>query len=123
DRDPQRSVDRQGRNRARSVRPDGVRRPARLPGKEVIPIYSKARSGAMRRLTYLLVVLLVMTSGVAAAKENWPREIDTEFGKLTVSQPQPETFANNLLEGRAAVSVVPKGKKDPVFGVIWFAGK
>src|SRR6185503_15644295 len=79
---------------------------------------------AMRRLTYLLAVfLLVMTAGVAAAKENWPREMDTDFGKLTIYQPQPEKFANNLLEGRAAVSVVPKGKKEPVFGVIWFAGK
>ena len=77
----------------------------------------------MRRLISLLAVILAMTSGVAVAKENWPREIDTEFGKLTVYQPQPEKFANNLLEGRAAVSVVPRGKTDPVFGVIWFAGK
>src|SRR5262245_36530211 len=78
----------------------------------------------MRRMTsYLLAVVLLLTAGVAAAKENWPREMDTEFGKLTIYQPQPETFTSNLLEGRAAVSVVPKGKKDPVFGVIWFSGR
>ena len=78
----------------------------------------------MRRLTSLLAVILItMTAGVSAAKENWPREMDTDFGKLTIYQPQPESFTNNLLEGRAAVSVLPKGKKDPVFGVIWFAGK
>jgi hypothetical protein len=43
-------------------------------------------------------------------------------GKVTMYQPQPETFENNILTGRAAISVTPSGK-EPVFGAIWFDAK
>jgi hypothetical protein len=49
--------------------------------------------------------------------------MDTEMGVFTFYQPQPEKFENNMLLGRAAISLVPKGKSTPVFGVIWFSGR
>src|SRR5947207_2498697 len=42
---------------------------------------------------------------------------------LTICQPQPEKFTDNLLEARAALSMIPKGKSTPVFGVMWFKGR
>ncbi len=68
----------------------------------------------------LLSVALVATS---SADGTWPREIQTSLGVLTIYQPQPEKFENNLLEARAAISLLPKGKTTPVFGVMWFKGR
>src|SRR5262249_34782350 len=66
----------------------------------------------------LSVVLL--TAIASAADPTWPREMKTDLGVLTIYQPQPEKFADNVLEGRAALSLIPKGKSEPVFGVMWF---
>jgi hypothetical protein len=71
-----------------------------------------------------LVALLLLAPGIAAAADaTWPRELNTDLGVLTIYQPQPEKFADNVLSGRAAISVVPKGKSQPVFGVFWFTGR
>jgi hypothetical protein len=71
-----------------------------------------------------LAALLLLAPGIAAAADaTWPRELNTDLGVLTIYQPQPEKFADNVLRGRAAISVVPKGKSQPVFGVFWFTGR
>jgi len=59
-------------------------------------------------------------SALANTEENWPREIETELGILTIYQPQPEKFNGNLLQGRAAASMLNKNAKEPTFGVFWF---
>jgi len=52
----------------------------------------------------------------------WPRERKTDDGTtITVYQPQLERWADNNLSGRAAVSVVRPGDKEPHFGVIELA--
>src|SRR5262249_39231594 len=57
-------------------------------------------------------------------KDNgWPREMNTSKGILTIYQPQPEKFENNLLSARAAVSLLQAGKTNPVFGVVWFTAR
>jgi hypothetical protein len=66
---------------------------------------------------------LLWVASAAAADATWPREINTDRGILTIYQPQPEKFENNILEGRAAVSLLSKGKTSPVFGVFWFSGR
>src|SRR5262245_14787002 len=72
----------------------------------------------------LLVLLAHPAPGRAADPDNtWPREIKTEKGVLTIYQPQPEKFTNNLLQARAALSLIPTGKTTPVFGVMWFNGR
>ena len=54
----------------------------------------------------------------------WPRERKTDDGTtITVYQPQLERWADNNLSGRAAVSVVRPGDKEPHFGVIELAAQ
>ncbi|MFL6571618.1 MAG: carbohydrate-binding family V/XII [Burkholderiales bacterium] len=54
----------------------------------------------------------------------WPRERKTDDGTtITVYQPQLERWADNILSGRAAVSVVRPGEKEPHFGVIELAAR
>ena len=62
-------------------------------------------------------LLFVCASLAQAADKGWPRELDTPKGVLTIYQPQPEKFEDNVLDGRAAISLIPKGKTTPVFGV------
>jgi hypothetical protein len=38
---------------------------------------------------------------------------------VKIYQPQPESFSNNILKSRWAVSVLQPGKTDPVFGTFW----
>ena len=55
------------------------------------------------------------------AQTVWPQKILSEEGlKITIYQPQSETIKDNVLMGRAALSVVNMTGSDPVFGVCWF---
>jgi hypothetical protein len=38
---------------------------------------------------------------------------------VKIYQPQPESFANNIMKSRWAISVLQPGKQDPVFGTFW----
>lgn len=74
----------------------------------------------------LLLESLVLPVGAQEADEDaadpvpeWPREITAPNAVVVVYQPQPETFAGDKLTARAAVSVTPKGDKEPIFGAIW----
>jgi len=49
----------------------------------------------------------------------WPKEIDFPKGKIVIYQPQADTFKDDKLTGRAAVSVTMKDKPEPVFGAVW----
>jgi hypothetical protein len=73
------------------------------------------------RALLLVAFASIALARPAAAEEGieWPREIDTKRGKVTIYQPQLDTFEGNSFTGRAAVSVTPKDK-EPVFGVAWF---
>ena len=63
----------------------------------------------------LLAALLTMTLPARATQsEGWPREIDTAKGKIVIYQPQVDTFSGDKLTSRAAVSVTPTGKGEPV---------
>src|SRR5262245_65994722 len=57
--------------------------------------------------------------GAPAPDVAWPRERKADDGTtITVYQPQLERWADNNLSGRAAVSVLRPGVKEPHFGVI-----
>jgi hypothetical protein len=71
----------------------------------------------------VLCLLLVGAGAASAADKTWPREMNTEKGLLTIYQPQPEKFEDNILTGRVAASLLPKGKSTPVFGVFWFTAR
>jgi len=50
---------------------------------------------------------------------NWPREMEIENTIVTLYQPQLESFKNNILSGRMALSAKPKDK-EIIFGALWF---
>jgi hypothetical protein len=54
------------------------------------------------------------------AAAGWPRQIDSVAGTIVVYQPQPEALEGSTLSGRAAFSLTPRGKPDPVYGALWF---
>lgn len=61
--------------------------------------------------------------GSARAQESqqeWPRSFTTDDGTvIKIYQPQPESFSDNILKSRWAISVLQSGKTDPVFGTFW----
>jgi hypothetical protein len=67
--------------------------------------------------------LSILTTAAADTDENWPREIEGDAGIVTIYQPQPEEFENNVLQGRAAASLLAKNATEPTFGVFWFTAR
>jgi hypothetical protein len=67
--------------------------------------------------------LLILMTASADVDEDWPREIETESGIVTIYQPQPEKFNGNILQGRAAASFLGKTATEPTFGVFWFTAR
>jgi len=54
------------------------------------------------------------------AQQDWPRSFTTDDGTvIKIFQPQPESFSDNVLKSRWAISVLQNGKSDPVFGTFW----
>lgn len=56
----------------------------------------------------------------ALAQASFPQEITVPEGAIVIYQPQPEKLVGNQLTSRAAMSLLPSGATDPVFGVFWF---
>ena len=79
----------------------------------------------MKSIKYLGLIIFSFlyihsTAQEAEKKYSWPLEIDSKEGfVVTLYQPQLETFAGNVLEGRMAVTIKPK-EKDMIFGAMWF---
>jgi hypothetical protein len=56
----------------------------------------------------------------AEQQQDWPRSFTMDDGTVVkIYQPQPESFSNNILKSRWAISVLQPGKSDPVFGTFW----
>jgi uncharacterized membrane protein YgcG len=70
--------------------------------------------------TFSSALCMMVFSFAVQAQQNWPKTINTNTGDLIkVYQPQPESFSDNTLQSRSAVSVLENGKSDPVFGMFW----
>lgn len=70
-----------------------------------------------------LLVALLLSGGhlIAMSQSNWPQTISLKNGGLiTIYQPQPETYAENRITGRAALSVKDRAASDPIFGAMLF---
>ena len=53
-------------------------------------------------------------------QQDWPRSFTTDDGTVVkIYEPQPESFSDNVLKSRWAISVLQSGKSDPVFGTFW----
>jgi archaellum component FlaG (FlaF/FlaG flagellin family) len=85
-------------------------------------ISSKQIAFFMKRFyTFLCVLGSVMLSGLAAsAQDTWPKTVTAENGTvIKLYQLQPESFTDNTLQAKAAISIQESGKTDPVFGMAW----
>src|ERR1700748_3394805 len=70
--------------------------------------------------TLLSVLILSGSAFAQEAQQDWPKSISSDDGTvIKIYQPQPESFADNVLKSRWAVSVLLPGKSDPVFGTFW----
>jgi hypothetical protein len=53
-------------------------------------------------------------------QQDWPRSFTTDDGTVVkIYEPQPESFSDNVLKSRWAISVLQSGKTEPVFGTFW----
>jgi hypothetical protein len=68
-----------------------------------------------------LLTLIAFTAAPCLAQEDggWPREIVTDAATIVVYQPQPESFEEQRITGRAAVAVTMAGQSEPQFGAVW----
>src|SRR5262245_12206994 len=71
-------------------------------------------------LSVVLLFLALFSHAAEAPVIQWPLELEGPGGKIAIYEPQPETFQGDKLTARAAVAVLLKGKKEPVFGAAWF---
>jgi hypothetical protein len=69
----------------------------------------------MKYLPFALVLCITMS----LYADDWPREVLSTEGTITMYQPQIESYSGNTMKARAAVSIIPSGKVEPVFGAIW----
>lgn len=72
----------------------------------------------------LLLLSLLFTSILFAQSDDipaltWPRDIVKGKDTVTLYQPQLESFNNNIIEGRMALSFKQEGK-EIIFGAVWF---
>jgi hypothetical protein len=73
----------------------------------------------------LLLALSFAAAGRNVAQEErvdrqaWPKELESAGSKITIYEPQVDSLKGTRLSSRAALSVVPEGATDPVFGAIW----
>jgi hypothetical protein len=74
---------------------------------------------AFRLAALCVLSTLFLTSSLSAEEAGWPRKITTSQGTVTVYLPQVESFEDDILSGRAAISVQLAGEEEPVFGTIW----
>lgn len=78
--------------------------------------YMKAVYTLLSALFFSMIIPLVGRS-----QNEWPKTLTTSDGDLIkVYQWQPESFANGTLQANAAISLLEKGKDEPVFGMMWF---
>lgn len=71
-------------------------------------------------MTFVLSVILSLSTMNAAEFRNWPREIISSSGKITIFQPEIESLDRNRMECRSAVIIETPGDKDEVYGAIWY---
>lgn len=80
---------------------------------------------------FLLALLIALptlwnampASSAAKKPMDWPRHYKVTTGEMTLYQPQPEHLKKILLRSRAALYIIPKGSKRPVYGTIWFSAR
>ena len=70
-----------------------------------------------------LMLVSVSLLSAQGGDDEWPQVVEVNGTEIVVYQPQPETFKDNIVSGRAAVSVETAQLEAPVFGAIWFEAR
>ena len=70
------------------------------------------------RTLLLLTAIFALTAGAMAQDIEWPKVIEVDNGKVTVYQPEVDSFEGNVIEARAAVAYTETGG-EPTFGAAW----
>lgn len=77
---------------------------------------------ASRNCAALFFVMTILWADAAdsVVDPGWPREYTKDGAKMLLYQPQVDSWEDyGTLTMRAAISVLPKGAKDPVFGALY----
>ena len=69
-------------------------------------------------MKYFLIVS-VMCFTISLHAQDWPREVVSTEGTITMYQPQIDSYSGDSLKARAAVSIVKNDTNEPVFGAVW----
>jgi hypothetical protein len=79
----------------------------------------------MKKVSLLFLALLGFAHAANSQAVDWPQEIIGDNGSVVIIyQPQVESFSDNNIEARAAVSVkLPSAPDVPVFGAVWIKTK
>ena len=80
----------------------------------------------MSLLSGIGVLLGLVFVGTASGQDvdlGWPREIDDPRARILIYQPQVDSFVQNDLTARAALSVTTPGSDQPVFGTAWMESR
>ena len=78
----------------------------------------------MKRFVFHLCLLIVFSAPFAHSQDDmpeWPVELEVRGQKVTIYQPQTESYSGEKLEARAAFSVEVNDK--PIFGAMWFTSR
>jgi len=89
-------------------------------------ILASVSSAVIVRGVALAALLGVGAAATVVAQDDdspWPIQIDDPLATIVIFQPQPESFENDILISRAALSVTETGETQPVFGVMWTSAR
>jgi hypothetical protein len=80
----------------------------------------KIRFEILLALTTIVILIPAFLHAEGGEELGWPIVIENDKGKVTIYQPQLESFKSDNLEARAAISVTTIENPTPVFGAMWF---
>jgi hypothetical protein len=75
---------------------------------------------AMTAAAFVVCLAVPTAAQTDKTPSNWPKALESDRGTIIIYQPQVETYKDNILEARAAVSVTAAGQSETQFGACWF---
>jgi hypothetical protein len=66
-----------------------------------------------------LTAIFILLPFIVSAQDAWPKKFSTDWAKVVVYQPEPDSIAGDHLYLRSAISIITKTSKSPAFGAIW----
>src|SRR5512135_3039040 len=75
----------------------------------------RRRQRSMRNLIVAFAVCVAVTASAA----DWPRDVQSSVGTITIYEPQIDSFKDDIMEARAAVSITSQDSTGSVFGAVW----